>query len=114
MSISDVSPSARLNDARPSEWDGIKRDRFYDNRDPKDVISPPENDPVNKPAHYKHSGDIECIDAIKAMLGREGFIYYCEGNAMKYMWRWRYKGGVESLRKCRWYIDRLIKTEVGE
>ena len=38
------------------------------------------------PAHYK-SGDIECIDAIRSMLGQEGFIAYCRGQVVRYNWR---------------------------
>lgn len=32
-----------------------------------------------------------------------------DGNAVKYLWRWRHKGGVEDLKKARWYLDDLIK-----
>jgi hypothetical protein len=67
-------------------------------------------DPVN-PSHYKQ-GAIECIEAIKAATG-DGFIGYVWGNVLKYLWRWPKKGGVEDLKKARWYLDRLIK-EVGE
>ena len=38
------------------------------------------------PDHYK-TGSVECIDAIRAMLGDEGFIAYCRGNIMRYNWR---------------------------
>ena len=68
------------------------------------------SDPIN-PSHYKRGG-IECIEAIKAATG-EGFIGYVWGNVLKYLWRWPKKGGVEDLKKARWYLDRLIK-EVGE
>jgi len=68
-------------------------------------------DSVEKPAHYA-SGDIECIDAIKAQMTPEEFQGYLKGNVSKYMWRWRDKGGVESLRKARWYLERLISTEI--
>jgi hypothetical protein len=68
------------------------------------------SDPIN-PAHYKQGG-IECIDAIKAATG-DGFISYVWGNVLKYLWRWPRKGGVDDLKKARWYLDRLIK-EVGE
>ena len=68
------------------------------------------SDPVN-PSHYKQ-GDIECIEAIKAATG-DGFIGYVWGNVLKYLWRWPKKGGVDDLKKARWYLDRLIK-EVGE
>jgi hypothetical protein len=32
---------------------------------------------------------------------------------MKYLWRYKEKGGVESLQKAEWYLKRLIKTEQG-
>jgi hypothetical protein len=67
-------------------------------------------DPIN-PGHYKQGG-IECIEAIKAATG-DGFIGYVWGNVLKYLWRWPKKGGVDDLKKARWYLDRLIK-EVGE
>jgi hypothetical protein len=63
-------------------------------------------DNVNKPEHYRQGG-IECIDAIQAALTPEEFRGYCKGNALKYVWRERYKGGDESLRKAQWYLDRL-------
>jgi hypothetical protein len=69
-----------------------------------------QSDPIN-PSHYKQGG-IECIEAIKAATG-EGFIGYVWGNVLKYLWRWPKKGGVDDLKKARWYLDRLIK-EVGE
>ena len=67
-------------------------------------------DNVNHPAHY-NQGAIECIDAIKAALV-DGFPDYLRGNVIKYLWRYKEKGGVEDLRKSAWYLDRLIK-EMG-
>lgn len=46
---------------------------------------------VNHPSHYQ-SGGMECIDAIRAALGPEGFLAYCRGNAIKYSWRAGKKG----------------------
>ena len=71
-----------------------------------------ENDNVNHPAHYT-MGRIETIEAISAALGDDGFQSYCAGNIIKYVWRYKYKGGKESLEKARWYLDRLI-AEVGK
>jgi len=34
----------------------------------------------------------------------------CTANAIKYLYRWKAKDGVESLKKARWYLDRLINT----
>ena len=36
---------------------------------------------------------------------------YLDGNAVKYLSRWRHKNGVEDLRKARHYIDKLIELE---
>jgi hypothetical protein len=68
------------------------------------------SDPIN-PSHYKQGG-IECIEAMKVALGG-GFLGYLRGNAIKYLWRYDKKNGIEDLKKARWYLDRLIK-EVGE
>ena len=66
-------------------------------------------DMVNNPDHY-NQGDIECIDAIRAMLTAEEFIGYLRGNSLKYRWRFRYKNGIEDLRKAEWYEKKLLKT----
>ena len=67
-------------------------------------------DMVNSPPHYT-SGDIECIDAIRAALGPEGFKAFCRGNAIKYNWRSNLKNGVEDIEKARWYMEKFIETE---
>lgn len=71
------------------------------------------NDPVNHPSHYQGNG-IECIDCIEsAVSGLDGFHAFCAGNAIKYIFRFSHKNGVEDLRKAEWYIDRLIKAIPG-
>ena len=65
-------------------------------------------DNVNHPSHYTQGG-IECIEAIKASMTASEFRGYLKGNAMKYMWRYQLKNGVEDLRKAQWYLNRLIK-----
>lgn len=67
-------------------------------------------DVVNHPSHYTDGG-IECIEAIEAQLTLEEFKGYLKGNVAKYIWRERHKGGLESLKKAQWYLDRLIGTE---
>ena len=66
------------------------------------------SDTVNKPPHYRQ-GDIECIDAIKSALTEEEFRGYCKGNALKYIWRERYKGGYQDLEKANWYLARTVR-----
>ncbi len=66
-----------------------------------------KEDAVNSPSHYNTSG-IECLDAIQAATG-DGYQYYLQGNIIKYLWRYRYKGKpVEDLQKARFYLGRLI------
>lgn len=66
------------------------------------------SDAVNHPSHYTN-GKIECIDALEsATTGLNGIEAVCTANAIKYLWRWKRKNGVEDLKKARWYIDRLI------
>tara|TARA_R110000765_G_scaffold241137_2_gene343367 strand:+ start:328 stop:558 length:231 start_codon:yes stop_codon:yes gene_type:complete len=72
----------------------------------------PEFDVVQNPEHYNQDYDIECIDAIHASLGL-GFGNYLQGNIIKYIWRHKYKNGVEDLRKAKWYLDRLIEEETS-
>lgn len=68
-------------------------------------------DAVNKPAHYT-TGHVECIDAIEAATsGLSGIDAVCTANAIKYLWRWRHKNGVEDLRKAQWYLQRLIERQ---
>ncbi len=63
----------------------------------------PAPDMVNSPSHYNQGG-IECIDCIAAMLGPEGFVAYCRGNAIKYTWRAGLKlDAEEDLAKAAWY-----------
>jgi hypothetical protein len=38
-------------------------------------------------------------------------IGFCEGNVIKYVTRWRGKGGIDDLRKARHYLDLLIALE---
>ena len=54
-------------------------------------------------------GGIECIEAIRAALTEEEFRGYCKGNAMKYIWRERHKGGKESVEKAAWYLDYMTQ-----
>lgn len=66
-------------------------------------------DNVNHPKHYTQGG-IECIDALAAAtINLKGIEAVCTANAIKYLWRWKQKNGVEDLEKARWYIDKLIR-----
>lgn len=78
-----------------------------------DAVNHPTNtavahDVVNHPSHYCQGG-IECIDAIEAAVtGLRGMDAVCAGNAIKYIWRYHQKNGVEDLKKARFYLNKLI------
>lgn len=63
-------------------------------------MSTVENDPVNKPAHYRnHASGVECIEVTRAMS-------FDLGNAFKYVFRHGDKGKpIEDLNKALWYLD---------
>lgn len=64
---------------------------------------------VDHPSHY-NNGKVECIDGIEAACTNlNGFEGFCTGNAIKYLWRWKSKGGKEDLKKAKWYIDKMLE-----
>lgn len=68
-----------------------------------------EGSKVVKPNHY-NQGKIECIEAIEsATEGLNGYEGYHTGNIIKYVWRWKFKNGIEDLEKAKYSIDLLIK-----
>ena len=60
---------------------------------------------IQNPPHYANN-EIEPIDYIIANK-----LTYCEGNVVKYITRWRGKGGLEDLKKAKQYIDFIIEKE---
>jgi hypothetical protein len=61
------------------------------------------------PSHYRQ-GEIECIDALEAAtINLKGIDAVCTANAIKYLWRWKEKGGIEDLEKSIWYIQKMIR-----
>ena len=55
--------------------------------------------------HYKQM-KIQPWDAID-----DWGLGYADGNALKYLARWRYKGGLQDLRKAQHYITKQIEME---
>ena len=67
------------------------------------------SDNINHPPHYNR-GKIETIDMIKNSMDAPEFEGYLQGNVIKYISRYRYKGtALEDLQKAEWYIKRLIE-----
>ena len=62
-----------------------------------------KHDNIKHPEHYTEG--IEMWDY--AMSHNLDFF---EGNVLKYITRWRQKGGVEDLKKAKAYLDKLIEN----
>ena len=71
----------------------------------KDIMSK-ANDIQVGGVHYKQS-QYETWDVIN-----DWGLGYFDGNAVKYLSRWRHKGGIDDLRKAKHYIEKLIELEV--
>ena len=123
----------RLNDATPADWDRVAKE--HPAIDPNDSVTLKPytdmmmeeahkmilkesctqdldwgEDVINRPIHY-NTGNIECIEAIKASMSPEEFKGYLKGNALKYLWRYSYKGKPkQDLEKAKWYLERLIES----
>ena len=102
--------AGRQGHEEPCKWCSYCSDFVLDIR----RITPPASSrrkaapapaPAAKPAHYSGMA----VDVIAFCL-RNG-IPYPEGNIIKYVCRWRKKGGIADLEKARDYLDRLIAHE---
>ena len=63
---------------------------------------------VNHPSHYTH-GKYETIDVIEDWTkDLKGIEAVDTANVIKYISRWKWKNGVQDLRKAAWYINHLI------
>ena len=66
-------------------------------------------DNVDHPAHYagRDGVNFECIELTEWQT-------FSVGNAIKYLWRFRYKGKpLEDLQKARWYAQRAAMLGQG-
>lgn len=71
-------------------------------------------DIINHPSHYAY-GDMECIDMIQKLMGRDAVISYCKCAAIKYLYRKGHKGTEEDARsdmkKAAWYARKAEELE---
>ena len=92
----------------------IKRELAEQIRDEMRVLEGEDYDMVNSPVHYKLEGlDIESKYVLKSVLGTKGYVHWACGNAMKYIFRWEKKNGLEDLKKARKNLDFAIETLEG-
>lgn len=70
-------------------------------------------DNVNRPAHY-NTGKYESIDVMVETQGIDAVKNFCICNAFKYIYRHRFKNGVEDIKKAIWYLNKYVELEEGE
>jgi hypothetical protein len=86
-----VSNFLKILEKHPNDWQEI----FDDEK-------------VNNPSHYNQSG-IECIDAMfAATVNKPSNEAILVSNAIKYLWRYEAKNGIEDVKKAQWYINKLV------
>jgi hypothetical protein len=56
--------------------------------------------------HYKKYGDLQPWDVIT-----EWGLGYLDGTALKYIARWRDKGGIDDIRKAIHFLEKFIEVE---
>ena len=66
------------------------------------------NDKQVAGTHYKNKAIQPWDYIVSNNLG------YLEGNVVKYVSRWKDKGGVDDLKKARHYLDKLIEVQHGQ
>jgi len=130
-----------IDDATPAEWDALPRRKKepmrdgYDqvnldyNTDFVDLTTPQEREAIldllaeeaqedglydKTPLmnqiggdHYRQ-GSIQPIEYIHA-----NSMDFFSGNVVKYITRWKYKNGLEDLKKAKHYVELLMEQEYG-
>lgn len=93
---------------QPKDWDGD-----YDPTWSQDYICDSlrqKPDPVNHPSHYE-TGKFESIDVMVETQGVEAVKSFCICNAFKYIYRHKFKNGVEDIRKAIWYLNKYVELD---
>lgn len=74
---------------------------------PSDVLSPSgkANDKQISGDHYKKYGDLQPWDVVTAWN-----LSYLDGTALKYIARWKDKGGINDLKKAIHFLEKLIEV----
>lgn len=104
----------RLNDATPEEWD----DAFNALQQHIDMKSSKPTDWVNTATFVPKASEKQVggNHYKKFMIQPAEFCYYnnipyLEATAIKYLCRWKDKGGIQDLEKAKHFIDLLIEFQ---
>lgn len=70
-----------------------------------------QKEQVDHPQHYGGDTVYETIKVLKAWLTPEQYEGALIFNAVKYLSRYRQKGGKEDVKKAQWYINEFLKED---
>lgn len=78
----------------------------HDLKDMKEFPQPSANEKQVGGDHYKKFGGLQPWDVITSWnLG------YLDGTALKYIARWRDKGGIEDIKKAIHFLEKFLEVE---
>lgn len=105
---------ASVDPAEGHDWTAVSITENKDTqmRTPKDELRAPYEE-VNHPQHYNNY-DVEVIDMMEKIFGKEETAIFCKLNAFKYRMRAGTKPGQSAdkdLKKEQWYLDRKRELE---
>lgn len=64
---------------------------------------------IQTPSHYYNEDGTECKDIIRDILGHNGYMDYCRGAVIKYLFRYRSKEDpLKDLGKAKQYIIMMM------
>lgn len=69
-----------------------------------------KEDVVNHPNHYTN-GEIECIDEMIQVFGKQAVMDFCLCNVWKYRYRAFAKNGQEDIAKSNWYMKKYLELK---
>ena len=105
----EVDDQENIRKIRLQNWKRHPEKNIHHSLEERDVLSvlrsPLEKEEVTNPTHYNER-KMEPLDYIIA-----NELDFLEGNIIKYITRYTYKGGVNDLLKARTYLEKIIERE---
>ena len=98
--IEEIQERVRMSQKQKAHWNSYVSGKLEE----RPTL---EKEEITSPNHYRN-GKVEPLDYIIA-----NELDFLEGNIVKYITRYTYKGGVNDLLKARTYLEKLIEREVG-
>lgn len=77
------------------------------------ILTEGEQEAEETPAPQVGGKHYERLDPQPITVIERWQLGYHEGNVLKYLARWREKGGLEDLHKALWYLERLVAQEAA-